>query len=174
MFGNGFVDVILEEFLKFVGKFADAFGAEVVAPFDDLDSLFLPGILFDPGGHFIIGGTFRGFGLEFARIDSGELEEDLVEGAVEMVFAGGPGKGGAAFVERPAGEDVAGQRLAGAAGEFPAEVGREHFEVVIHRRVQGWAGWQMCQRQIGRSNSRHLAFPQVGKDFDGHAGWGAR
>lgn len=126
--GDELGDVSFEELLEFDGHFGDAFVAHVVVPLDDLARFAGSGVFVDPGadGFVVCSGGDEGF--EVVGGDADEAEEEVIERAVEVVFAVGAREDGAAFVEGACCDDVAVEDGAwtagvGAIGEIGGEGG---------------------------------------------------
>ena len=125
-------NVSLKEFLEFDREFTDALCAHVIVPLDDIAALAGPGIGFDPLCHRIIISTGGDEFPEGVCGDFREAKEEVVEGAVELVFPKRSGKGGPALIKGASGNDVAPESFAGTAWEISGigEICAGHFHRV--------------------------------------------
>lgn len=99
--GDEFGDVSFEEFLQFDRYFANPLVAEIVVPLDDFTRFEMTGFLSKPFSKGFLGQSFSNFGFEFFGGDPSEIEEEIIERTVEMIFPGTSREDGAAFVEGP-------------------------------------------------------------------------
>ena len=97
--------------MEFDRHVAGAGRAHFVIPSDNFAGFSLFGVGFDPRGNFVVVGSGSHECFEAVGGDFGEIEEDVIERAVEMVFAIGSGERGSAFVEGSLGYDIAGEGL---------------------------------------------------------------
>jgi len=114
--GDELRDIAFEKFLELDRQFADPLAAHVVVPLDDLAAFAPAGIFLDPGRH---GPVLSAGGDELPesfRGQTGEIEEEIVEGTVELVFPQGAGNGCPALVEGAGGNNIAPQRFARTTG----------------------------------------------------------
>jgi len=109
--GQEVADVIFHVFLNFGREVAQAQIALLVVPGNDFRAAAF-GMFDDPGLDFLIGGAGGDEGFEGIVVEAGELEPDLVERAIGVVFALPTGEDGAALVHRACGQDVAGESFA--------------------------------------------------------------
>jgi hypothetical protein len=68
----------------------------------------------DPGVKLCVIESGSDLFFEFVRSDPREIQKEIVERAVEVVFTGGSGENGTAFVESSAENDKTAQRAPGA------------------------------------------------------------
>lgn len=115
-FGKVLRNVSLEELLQLNRHFADSLEPEVIVPLDDLALFRNIRIFLQPACHFLVRGPRRDLFPEPVRGDAGEFEEEIVERAVEMVFAERSRDFRPAFVEGSRGNNVASQGDTGLRG----------------------------------------------------------
>jgi len=87
-------------------------------------------VLTNPGGNLVVRRAGGHEGAKGVVINPGELEPDLIERAVGVVFALGAGENGPAFVHGPGGQHVAGEGVARAARKLFADsqIAGEQFD----------------------------------------------
>ena len=136
---NTLRDIVLKKFLKLDREIADSLSAHVVIPLNDFAALVRIGFVSDPlfnrlvirtGGHKL---------PERCSGQSGKIEKEVIQGAVEFVFPKLVSNGCPAFVEGPGGDNVAGESLVGAA------------------RIIAWIG----KIRVGHFDDCHLLFSWV-------------
>src|SRR5208282_4568902 len=127
-------NVILHVLLDPIRHLRKALVTQIVIPFYDLDPRSFFCLLFNPFGYLFIRGSCRDERFELLRRYFRKTEEEVIEGTVEMVFAGGPGKCCAAFVQSAAGKNVSGESLPRTARDIFREIFCQNFQFVcVHK-----------------------------------------
>src|SRR5260370_3468856 len=108
--------VIFHVLLDPIRHLRQALVTPIIIPFYDLDPRSSFCLLFNPFGNLFIRGSCRDERFELLRTYFRKTEKEVIEGTVDVVFAGGPGKGRAAFVRGAAGNNIPPESLPRTAG----------------------------------------------------------
>ena len=123
-------NVILHVLLHPIRHFRKALVAQLIIPFYDFYPRSFFCLLFDPSEDLFIRGSCRDEGFELLRSYFRKTKKEVIEGTVEVVFAGGPGKRRASFIQGAAGKNISGEGLARTAREIFGEIFCQNLQFV--------------------------------------------
>jgi hypothetical protein len=106
--GHKLRNIVLHEFLDRVRQLRKTFIAPIVVPFDDLDAGPLFGGLLNPTSDLFVGGSRSNEFLEVLGRDFRKSEEEVIQGTIKVVFAGGPRQSCSALIQCPGSNNVTG------------------------------------------------------------------